>query len=124
VKARGLFLLMLLAGSRAPLVALEWKQTAVTLTPKPGADVVRARFEFTNASAKTVHIVDVATSCGCTDAAVTSTDVAPGATGSVFVLFTIGQRTGPQEKEITIRSDDAPEPTKLILKVILPAAAR
>jgi hypothetical protein len=38
----------------------------------------------------------------------------------VYVLFTIGQRTGLQEKEIVLLTDESNVPTRLVLKVQLP----
>lgn len=100
--------------------ALEWEKTAVAITAERGAEVVRTRFEFKNPAKKTVHILEVRTFCGCTDASISSSDIAAGESGFVHVLFTIGPRTGVQEKELMVLTDDSPTPMKLKLTVTIP----
>lgn len=117
---RRLVALLLALGAVARAFALEWKQHEVTLTSQPGDEVLRTRFEFKNTGKKIVRILGIRTSCGCTDATINDSDIAPGASSSLDVLFTIGKRTGLQEKEIVVSTDDATEPVKLVLKVKLP----
>ncbi len=100
--------------------ALEWEKTEIVTTPERGAEVVRARFEFKNTAKQRVRVLEVRTSCGCTEATPTASEFAPGESGTLWVLFTIGTRTGPQEKEIVVLSDDTKVPTRLVLKVNLP----
>ena len=102
--------------------ALEWSKTEISATPDPGAEVVRMKFEYKNTSKKRVQILEVKTSCGCTEATPDSSAIAPGESGAVHVLFTIGKRTGLQEKEITLLTDDSNVPVRLMLKVKLPEA--
>jgi hypothetical protein len=102
--------------------ALEWDKTLISTVPEPGVAVVRTKFEYKNSSKKIVHLLEVKTSCGCTEATPDSSKIAPGESGAVYVLFTIGKRTGLQEKEITVLADDSNVPTRLKLKITLPAA--
>lgn len=99
---------------------LDWEKTQVALTAERGADVVRTKFDFKNSSRKTVHILEVRTSCGCTEAAISSSEIPAGESGTIRVLFTIGNRTGLQEKEIFLVTDDAATPVKLRLAVTIP----
>lgn len=103
-----------------PARALEWDRKLIEMTPEKGAEVVRARFEYKNTGTKTVQILGVRTSCGCTEATTEASEVAPGASGTVHVLFTIGSRSGLQEKEITLLTSESNQPTRLTLKVQLP----
>src|SRR4051812_12781765 len=93
-----LVLLSILLAGR--VVALEWGQRQLSITPEPDATEVRGKFEFKNPSGATVHIVDLTTSCGCTVARTASPDIAAGASGTINFVFTVGKRTGLQEKRI------------------------
>ena len=87
---------------------------------RPGADVVFVQFPFKNAGRRNVHILGIETSCGCTDAVPTTSEVAPGATGALQVVFTIRQGvSGLQEKAILVQTDDAKDRTRLVLRVKL-----
>jgi hypothetical protein len=114
--------LLLALAALVPGRALEWKKTQIAAAAERGAEVVRTRFEFKNASKSAVHILGVTTSCGCTEATPTSSEIGPGERGALDVLFTIGKRTGLQEKEITVLTDDSNVPTRLKLTITLPAA--
>lgn len=103
--------------------ALDWEKTAIAVTAERGAEVVRTRFEFKNPTKKPVHILEVRTFCGCTEAAISSSDVAAGESGFIHVLFTIGTRTGVQEKELMVLTDDSATPMKLKLRVTIPEKA-
>jgi hypothetical protein len=107
-----------------PSRALEWKKTLIAVAAEPGDDVVRTQFEYKNSSPRPVHILDVSTSCGCTEASPDTSEVAPGESGKLWILFTVGKRTGLQEKEILVRTDENNPPVKLMLKVTIPPAAK
>jgi len=102
--------------------ALEWKKTELFLVAEPGAEFVRTKFEFTNPAKKSVHLLGVTTSCGCTEAWPSASDIRAGESGALHVLFTVGQRSGLQEKEIVVTTDESKEPTRLVLKIKLPDA--
>lgn len=102
--------------------ALEWKKTELFLVTEPGAEFVRTKFEFTNTAKKSVHVLGVTTSCGCTEAWPSSSEVRAGDSGEIHVLFTVGKRSGLQEKEIVVATDESKEPTRLVLKIKLPDA--
>jgi len=102
--------------------ALEWEKTLLDLKPQPGADVVLATYNFKNPRPASVHILGITTSCGCTEAQPSASEIRGGQSGSIQVVFTIGQRSGRQEKEILVQTDEAKEPVKLVLRVDLPPA--
>src|SRR6478735_8410052 len=104
MRAKSLALIACLASALAGRgSALEWNQRQLSLVPEPGATEVRGKFEFKNPGRATVHIVDLTTSCGCTVARTASPDVAAGASGTIDFVFTVGQRTGLQEKKIFVQ---------------------
>jgi hypothetical protein len=103
-----------------PVRALEWKKREISVTPERGADVVRLRFEFKNTSQAVVSLLGITTSCGCTEATPTASEFKPGETGALDVLFTIGRRTGLQEKEITVMTSESNVPVRLTVKIKLP----
>jgi hypothetical protein len=103
--------------------ALEWPQRQLSVTPDAGATEVRGKFDFKNTSGAVVHIVDLTTSCGCTVARTASPDIAAGASGTINFVFTVGKRTGLQEKKIFVQTDESPEPVVLELKIQLPERA-
>lgn len=113
----------LFAGIACSAFALDWNERQLSLTAEPGATEVRGKFDFKNPGGAVVHIVDLTTSCGCTVAKTASPDIAAGASGAINFVFTIGKRTGLQEKKIFVQTDESPDPVVLELKVQLPEAA-
>lgn len=102
--------------------ALEWKKTELFLVADPGVEFVRTKFEFTNTAKRSVRLLGVTTSCGCTEAWPSASDFRAGESGVLHVLFTVGKRSGLQEKEIVVTTDESQEPTRLVLKIKLPDA--
>lgn len=119
--------LALIAGLWSGLVgsalALEWSQQQLEFTPEAGATEVRGKFAFKNPTGAVVHIVDLTTSCGCTVAHTVSPDIAAGGSGTISFVFTVGKRTGLQEKKIFVQTDESPEPFVLALRIRLPEAS-
>jgi hypothetical protein len=123
---RCVFLLLLLVTQ--PLhAAIEWSKKEISLDVRRGSrEDVPAKFEFRNTGSKPVTITGVATSCGCTVANPEKSTIAAGESSAIWALFTISQRTGQQEKTITVTTDDPDSPSvALTLKVNLiePASA-
>lgn len=102
---------------------LAWEKTEIELHPKPGdADAV-ATFKYENKGDKPVKITSVKSSCGCTVPALKKDEVAPGEKGELTATFTIGNRTGAQQKSVTVQTDDPLQPvTNLILKATIAQA--
>src|SRR3954465_12163135 len=78
--------------------ALDWKKKEITVDVKRGVEEVNVTFDFTNSGKREVRILEVTTSCGCTTAAAEAGVVAPGKGDRIRTIFTVGNRTGQQEK--------------------------
>jgi len=110
------FLLCLFAGSAFGQLA--WSTTEQTFNSKQQDKEVVAKYKFTNTGAKPIKIENVRTSCGCTTAALSKTDYAPGESGEIEAKFTFSGRTGKQEKAIMVTTSADPQaPTVLKLHV-------
>jgi hypothetical protein len=104
---------------------LTWGATEQTFNSKPQDKEVVAKYKFTNTGAKPIKIENVRTSCGCTTAALTKTDYAPGESGEIEAKFTFSGRTGRQEKAIMVTDSVVPEkPTILKLHVYIEETVR
>lgn len=113
-----LFSLLLFAGSAC--AQLTWETTEQTFNSKPQDKEVVAKYKFTNAGPIPVKIQNVRTSCGCTTAALSKTDYAPGESGEIEAKFTFSGRTGRQEKAIMVDTTATPQqPTILKLHVYI-----
>ena len=111
-----LFLLWAFAGSAFGQLA--WENPEQTFNSKPQDASVVAKYRFTNNGKESIKIENVKTSCGCTTAALTKTDYAPGESGEIEAKFIFAGRTGRQEKAIMVTTSVAPkEPTILRLVV-------
>lgn len=87
---------------------VSWKKTLVSLDEPIGAETAVARFAFENTSAHPIEIVGIRTSCDCTVATAAKSAYRPGDKGEITATMTIGDRTGRQDKTITVTtSDDA-----------------
>jgi hypothetical protein len=115
-------LVFVLSGLAVAASALEWNVRQQSLTAAAGVTEVRGKFEFNNPGKSAVHIVDLTTSCGCTVATASSWDIPAGSRGIINFVFTIGKRTGLQEKKIFVQTDESPDPVALELRVQLPEA--
>ena len=113
-----LFLLCLFAGSA--FGQLTWATTEQMFNSKPQDKEVVAKYKFTNNGTKPIKIQNVRTSCGCTTAALSKTEYAPGESGEIEAKFTFSGRAGKQEKAIMVATSANPEqPTILKLNVYI-----
>lgn len=72
-------------------------------------------FEFTNTGQNTLIVKNVSTSCGCTGAMVDEKkEYGPGDKGKIHVTFNTQGRTGVNEKNITVESNDITNPRKIL----------
>jgi hypothetical protein len=76
---------------------------------------VKAAFPFKNTGDHPVTITGAQPSCGCTTAALDKKTYAPGESGQIAVVFHPGERTGLQEKYITVTTDEPNQPPKRLL---------
>lgn len=98
---------------------LVWERKVIEAAADQGQpEDVKAEFVFRNAGSRPVTITDVETSCGCTTAAPNQRTYAPGEGGRISVSFAVGDRTGLQEKFITVITAGADEKAAdLLLRV-------
>jgi hypothetical protein len=81
-------------------------------------------FEFRNAGSKPVTLLDLQTNCDCLDVtADQSAAYAPGASGTIKARFTIGDRSGLYERLITVVTDEATAPVRLVVRIEVPEIA-
>ena len=88
------------------------KETHDYGTVKYGADGT-CTFDFTNTGSEPLIISNAKGSCGCTVPEWPKEPIAPGATGTIKVSYDT-KRPGAISKSVTITSNDAAEPTKVI----------
>ena len=71
-------------------------------------------FKFENKGTESLVVKDIKTSCGCTAAVVSNSNLKPGEVGSIKVDFDTKNRAGRNSKSITIVSNDKNEPNKVL----------
>lgn len=100
---------------------LSWESTEVSIEAPPLAESVEASFKFTNTSENPVTIAEVHSSCGCTVPHLDQKLYAPGESGTIRAIFTVGERIGLQEKAIMVTTAKPDfSSTTLTLKVQIP----
>ena len=67
-------------------------------------------FEFTNSGASELEIVKIQPSCGCTYTELVKRKYAPGESGSIHVKYDPTNKVGPQNKHITVTTNDPKRP--------------
>ena len=105
--------LCLFLAASAP-AALIFEKTQLDLHPELGASKVDAVFKYENKGDTPIHIKAVKPSCGCTTAALTKNDVAPGEKGEITATLNVGALTGTQVKTVTVESDDPKAPQTVL----------
>jgi len=120
------FITVLTAALIVPITRAElvFEQSTIELHPAIGDEKAVAHYKYQNKGDKPVAIKNVSTSCGCTAAtAGGKNSAAPGEKGEVTATFSVGDRTGTQQKIITVATDDPKQPvTQLHLTVVIPKA--
>ncbi|MDZ7624817.1 MAG: DUF1573 domain-containing protein [Ignavibacteriaceae bacterium] len=71
-------------------------------------------FRFVNKGQSELVIKDVKSSCGCTAALLSSSNVKPGQEGTIKVEFDTKNRSGKNSKTVTVQSNDPKDPTKIL----------
>jgi len=100
---------------------LRWESEEVNLTPIPTDAEAVAHFKFKNVGAQEAQITAVNSRCSCTTPTLEKKRFTPGESGEVKVVFTIGSKTGLQEKTVTVENNDPKRPyTTLRIKVAIP----
>ncbi len=105
------------------LAGLEWKATSKQVEVHPLQILASLSFGFTNTGDKPVSILNIQPECGCISGIADKTTVQPGESGVVEVRFNLRGRTGPQEKGVSVITDDPDaSPTRLTLNTTIPVA--
>jgi len=117
----GLLLIAIILCGVTAQAELVWEKTEIELHPTVGDATAVGVFKYQNKGDAPIHFKSAPrTSCGCTVAALQKNDVAPGEKGEITATFSIGDRTGLQQKTITVETDDAQKPvTVLTLKAMI-----
>jgi len=71
-------------------------------------------FRFVNKGAGELVIKDVKSSCGCTAALLSNSNIKPGQEGTIKVEFDTKNRSGKNSKTVTVQSNDPKDPTKVL----------
>lgn len=100
--------------------ALEWESKQIDVTPALADTVVHAAYRFTNTGKEPVTIESVEPTCGCTTAVLDRKEYQPGEKGHIDITFTMGQRTGLQNKPVAVRIRGESEPITLSFIVRIP----
>jgi Protein of unknown function (DUF1573) len=110
-----------------PLAAqagLNFEATSVDVKAESGAAQLAIKFPFKNTGEKKVTIFAAESDCGCTTAGLDKKEYEPGESGVITANFAVGDRVGPQVKQIRVRASDQTEPHILTFKTNIPLFAR
>lgn len=110
------FLLLLLL-SPWTQAALVFEKTTVTLDPKTPAAHLDTEFAFKNDGATPTTVLEVSSSCGCTVPALEKKTYAASEKGILKVGFDAGDRQGPQNRTVTLRTDAGTQVLTLIVNL-------
>ncbi|WP_144283482.1 DUF1573 domain-containing protein [Chryseobacterium echinoideorum] len=95
--------------------AVKWKTESIDVGNIPQGKPKLIRFEFTNTSAKSIMIENVAPSCGCTTADYTKTEIKPGEKGFVEASYNAAS-PGAFTKTVHVTTSDSKTPKTLSFK--------
>lgn len=95
---------------------LTFASTHLQFEATQGDEKIEGIFKFSNTSEQTVNILDIKSSCGCTVPNLEKRTYAPGESGEIKAVFTIGSRVGNQKKRIGVKTDDTEEMITLLLE--------
>ena len=97
-----------LIGADALRAELRWAETTIERQARAGGEAVEVVFRFRNQGTAAATLQPVDSSCGCTTAVPAKAAWAPGEAGELRVRFDVGERTGPQEKTLRVRTVEEP----------------
>jgi len=103
---------MLPPAVQAPKITLE--NTGYDFGAIDQAPTVTHRFAFRNGGGLELKLDNVRTSCGCTAVASTTAGIAPGASGAVDVTCDTAGAFGPQDKTVSVYSNDPTQPVSTL----------
>jgi hypothetical protein len=108
------------APAAAPAIAVE--APVLDFGATDNGHVVEHTFLLRNAGGAPLAIFEVEPDCGCTTAEPSGATIPPGGAASLAVRFDLRGRTGPQEVEILVHSNDPERPT-IALRLVGTAVA-
>ena len=114
-------LCLALAFASPARAALTWESTTADLHPGLSDKTAVAHFKYKNTGDKAVKISSVHPSCGCTTEAMAKDVVEPNEDGEIIATFNIGDRSGVQNKTITVMTDTPGDATILKLTATIPS---
>ena len=88
---------------------LEWETQSVQLKAGYQDNKLTASYPFTNTSDAPVTITNIRTTCGCTTTELDKKTYQPGEGGTIDAVFTVGNRSGIQQKKIYVYTTDPNE---------------
>jgi hypothetical protein len=95
---------------------LQFKDTLLDFGSVSEGHVVRHTFEFVNDGPGQALLADVSTTCGCTVAQTWPRDpLAPGTRGQIDVTFDTHDKSGPQDKVVSVVGNTDPGVVRLHL---------
>jgi hypothetical protein len=98
--------------------ALTWENKEIEITAQPGEGRVVGVFHFTNSGDASITITEIKPSCDCTTVDTNKRTYARGEKGEIKALVYLRGVKGPQEKSISITTDNPSlETVKLTLRI-------
>lgn len=105
------------------LHALDWQDRSIKVDIAPLQTEIEVRFAFVNRSERPVAIRAIRPNCDCLEAAADKAIYAPGESGAIKAVFTVGDRTGAYDRLIMVETDEEDQPVRLSVRIEVPAAA-
>lgn len=109
-----------LAGTVFPAGAapsITFDKTTHDFGTRRSSETVRVVFTIRNQGDKLLEITNVKTSCGCTAASLDESILQPDESAPLVVTFSLQARSGPQNKSVTVFSNDPQAPvSRLVLR--------
>ncbi|MCO5249249.1 MAG: DUF1573 domain-containing protein [Chitinophagales bacterium] len=96
-----------------PKSRITYTETKVDLGEVDEGEQVHHTFEFKNTGNEPLYIYDAQGSCGCTIPTYSKEPIAPGANGSIEVVFNSKGRPGFNTKTVTVTANTNPDITEL-----------
>ena len=94
-----------------PLAAqagLNFETTTLDVKADSGVAQLAVKFPFKNTGDKKVTIFSAESDCGCTTTGLEKKEYEPGESGVITANFAVGDRVGPQSKQIRSHPEGSP----------------
>ncbi len=99
---------------------LRWEATTVDHEMKLGEETALVGFAFSNSESRSITVLHMSSSCGCTIPTLEKKTYAPGEKGRIEVVFDARNLSGLQVKTIQVFTAEAVKPVTLTLRVTIP----